>query len=448
MRLKIVAALPKLSWGAFFATIILTPFRLHVVLLSRPVVPIWGDYTDLLLYASDIALILTVLPWLAQLWLQRRRPNLAPRFITLPLAGLTLLGGLSSFSSVDPALSAYHFVRLVLLFCFYLYVTNNVGTIQQLIAPVSAQIIIQAVVAIPQAIEQKSIGLQKLGEYLLDPAWKGVSVVLTQTSRTLRAYGLSDHPNILGGCLAFGLLLIFAFLIFNKSKRRQVFFLILAADSVALFYTYSRAAWLAALFGAVLILFLVFRRRKPDELKRSLFLGVLVLMLLVPFVLKNSELLGVRLGAGGSFQEISSEIGSIGERRVLISSGDTLFENHPVLGVGLGVVPEAFLANFPDFPVSYQPVHFVLLDVAVELGLLGAVLYFVLIVVPWVALYLQRNMKFSIDLIAASGLLLATMVVGLFDYYTWMLVPGRLWQWLAWGLWAAFYARATEKSRA
>jgi O-antigen ligase len=248
--------------------------------------------------------------------------------------------------------------------------------------------------------------------------------------------------------LAFGLLLILAFLIFNKSKRRQVFFLILAADSVALFYTYSRAAWLAALVGAVLILFLVFQRRKPDELKRSLLLGVLVLIILVPFVLKNSELLGVRLGAGDSFREIPSEIGSIGERRVLISSGDTLFENHAVLGVGLGVVPEAFLANFPDFPVAYQPVHFVLLDVAVELGLLGAVLYFVLMVVPWVALYLQRNMKFSIDLIAASGLLLATMVVGLFDYYTWVLVPGRLWQWLAWGLWAAFYARATEKSRA
>ncbi len=446
MRSNIVAALPKLSWGAFIATVILTPFRLHVVLLSRPVIPIWGDYTDFLLYASDIALLLTVLPWLAQLWSQKQGPNLSPRFITLPLAGLTLLGGVSSFSSVDPALSAYHFLRLMVLFCFYLYVTNNLKSLQQLIVLLSAQVAIQAIVAIPQAIGQKSIGLQKLGEYLLDPAWKGVSVVITQTSRSLRAYGLSDHPNILGGCFAFALLLIFTFLIFDKSKWQPIIFLILAVGSVALFYTYSRAAWLAALFGAAIILFLVFRRRKPGELRKGFLLAALALIILLPFLWKNRELLGVRLGAADSFQEIPSEVGSIGERRVLISAGDTLFENNAILGVGLGAVPEAFLAKFPDFPVTYQPVHFVLLDVAVELGLLGAVLYFVLMVAPWVALYLRRNMKFTIDLIAASGLLLATMVVGLFDYYTWVLVPGRLWQWLAWGLWAAFYVKATEKS--
>jgi len=41
--------------------------------------------------------------------------------------------------------------------------------------------------------------------------------------------------------------------------------------------------------------------------------------------------------------------------------------------------------------------------------------------------------------------LLAIYVVGLFDYYTWVLAPGRLWQWLAWGLWASFYTSASGK---
>ena len=42
-------------------------------------------------------------------------------------------------------------------------------------------------------------------------------------------------------------------------------------------------------------------------------------------------------------------------------------------------------------------------------------------------------------LIGVSGALLAVTLIGLFDYYTWLLAPGRLWQWLAWGLWGSVY---------
>jgi len=55
-------------------------------------------------------------------------------------------------------------------------------------------------------IHQGDLGLQLLGEYRLDPAWEGVSIVWMEGLRTLRAYGLSDHPNILGGSLAFALI--------------------------------------------------------------------------------------------------------------------------------------------------------------------------------------------------------------------------------------------------
>jgi hypothetical protein len=34
-------------------------------------------------------------------------------------------------------------------------------------------------------------------------------------------------------------------------------------------------------------------------------------------------------------------------------------------------------------------------------------------------------------------MLLAVTVVGFFDYYTWLTTPGRIWQWLAWGMFAA-----------
>ena len=447
MPLKIVDSLPKLSWGAFIATIILAPFRFRFLLFDRPVPPIWQDYTDFLLFASDIALLLTIFFWFLHLYLRPRKINAGPKFILWPLIGLTTMAALSSIWSIDPLLSFYHSVRLLALFGFYLYVVNNVGSLRQLIAPLGAQIAIQSTIGIAQSIEQKSVGLQLLGEYLLNPAWPGVSVVFTGNERILRAYGLSDHPNILGGLLAFGILALFVYWIYERKWHFLTFAAILLGV-LCLFFTYSRSAWLSSLFGFSLILFLTYKNQGPKYFTRGILLLFVIALILLPVVWANREFLGVRLGTNGSFQEIPSEIGSIGERSVLISAANAVFEENALLGVGIGTTPQALLAKFPNFAVNYQPVHFVLLDAAVETGILGAAFYLALLLAPWFAFYLNRRMKFRPDLIATTGVLLSLTIVGFFDYYTWLLAPGRIWQWLAWALWARFYAdaRANAKS--
>src|SRR5207302_9516170 len=97
---------------------------------------------------------------------------------------------------------------------------------------------------------------------------------------------------------------------------------------------------------------------------------------------------------------------------------------------------------------NYQPAHIVVLDVAAETGVGGALLYSILLLAPWLALWRDRAcLEWSPALIGASALLLALGLVGLFDYYLWLLAPGRLWQWLAWGLWAVAYQSAL-RSRA
>jgi len=448
MPKKIVDLLPKLSWGAFIATIILAPFRFRFLLLEQPVPPIWRDYTDLLLFASDIALLLAIFPWFLYLYLRPRKVNAGPQFIIWPLLGLTTMAALGSLWSIDLLLSLYHSIRLLALLGFYLYVVNNVSSLRQLIAPVGMQITIQSVVGIAQSIEQKSIGLQLLGEYVLNPAWHGVSVVFTESERLLRAYGLSDHPNILGGCLVFGILFLYVYWIYEKNRLQILVLAAIFLSVLCLFFTYSRSAWLASLFGFALILLMIHRNQGSKYFSKGILLLFLIGLILLPAAWVNREFLGVRLGAEGSFQEIPSEIGSIGERRVLVSAANMLFEENALLGIGIGATPQALLSRFPNFAVSYQPAHFVLLDAAVETGMFGAAFYLVLLLAPWLALYLNRRMKFPHDLIAASGVLLSLTIVGFFDYYTWLLAPGRIWQWLAWALWARFYvdARANAKS--
>ncbi len=441
-------ALLKLSRAFFFATIVLIPFRIRFLLLERLFDGIWGDYTNFLLSASDITLVLLIASWAGHWLIQRDPIKTGPAFITWPLVGLTLAVLVTSVTSIDPALSLYHSLRLLLLFGFYLYVINEVGSINQLFAPLRLMLAIQAVVAIAQALGQHSVGLLWLGEYELDPAWSGVSVVWTETLRSLRAYGLSDHPNILGGCVAFGLLLFTQIHLSKPGNWSAISTGIILAAAVALLFTFSRSAWLGAALGFAYLGFHIFKRGDATTQRRALALAGAVALVLLPIVLANSELLGVRLGANASFQELPAEIGSMQERAVLIKSANTIFSQHALVGVGTGASPLALKQELPNIGINYQPPHIVLLAAAVETGIIGALFYTVMLAAPWLALFFSRNLKMTDNLATAFALLLALTAVGFFDYYPWLLAPGRLWQYLAWGLWARFYVDASNKVKA
>jgi O-antigen ligase len=302
---------------------------------------------------------------------------------------------------------------------------------------------IQSIVALAQFIAQRSVDLQKLGEQYLNPAWSGVSIVVANGVRLLRAYGLSDHPNILGGCLAFGLLLMLVAYL-HIPRPFPILTAIIPAFP-ALLVTFSRSAWLAFLCGAVFIIGVELLARRWESMRQLTWLALMSVFLFAPFLLAYTKFFGARLNADNTFNTPSVEQQSIGERFLLINSTLPIFVDHIFFGVGLGTSPNALKAYYPDFPVAYEPPHLTIFDAALETGLLGAVFYLALIISPPVIFFLHRVSLLSNPLTTtAVALLLAIAVIGFFDYYTWLLVPGRLWQWLAWGLWAAAL-QGTEK---
>jgi O-antigen ligase len=433
----------------FALTIAALPWRLRVSILPRQQGTIFGDYTDFLLFLPDILLLLTLSLWLLSLLLRPRPVALGPAFISLPLVGVTMMGFVSVVASFDPALSFYHSLRLLLLFGFYLYVFNEIHSIGELALPAGLLIFPQAVVGILQVLLQRSIHLQALGEYLLDPAWSGVSIVWANGKNFLRAYGLSDHPNILGGCLAFALLILSVQYVASQPASWSVILsAIFGLGSLALLMSLSRSAWLAFAAGSVLAGWLFFKTGQVPAGKRWLGLYTGSIILLIPFLLFLAPYLGVRLGFYSSFANVPLEEQSLGERQLLNQATNQLFSEQPLTGTGLGAFPVALREKFPDFPVDYQPAHLVLLDVAAETGIFGALFYALLLIAPWLALWLSRKqIHFTPSLIGASALLLAVSLVGLFDYYTWLLVPGRLLSWLSWGLWGSFYLAARRSER-
>jgi O-antigen ligase len=420
---------------SFAAVLFFTPFRWRIVLWSRPTFPVYPDYTDFLLYSADIALIFTIVFWGCSLLLSPRKLALGSALIWISLICLTLAGLVSSVGGEDSVLSRYQGVRLVLLFLFYLYIVNEITLPEWVLVPVGLQILLQSVIAISQSLLQRSLGWLSLGELRLDPQVAGVSIVPSGGLRFLRAYGLADHPNILGGCLAFGLILLFAWMMYGSSKSRWFALIAFLPGLLALVLTFSRSAWLGFLTGASFMVGLEALLRRWNSVKYAALIASISLLIVIPLLNKNAELFRVRMDVTSAEERFEQQ--SLDERAFLIRSGATIFAEHSALGIGLGASPLALKSRFPGFPTNYQPPHYTLLVAAMETGVVGAAFYSFLIVAPvidflshWRA-YVERPV-----LLGAFALLLALMVIGLFDYYTWLNNAGRIWQWLAWGLWS------------
>ena len=444
-RAKAATALQILAKLAFAALVVTLPFRSRAVLLARPLPPVYGDYTDLLLFPSDLCMVSTLLLWLLSLGLRPRPINRGPAFLFKPLVAMIGVGGLSVVFSVDRVLSLYNAVHLVLLAGLALYVLNEIKSLKAIVLPVAVQIFVQAAVGVTQALQQHSISLQSLGELQLDPTWRGVSIVSAGGIRTLRAYGLTDHPNILGGCLAFALALLAAWYMQSNPKWRAPAGGVFALGALALLLTFSRSAWVALGGAAIWMVLALLKTRQTGALVSWLGLAGAAFIVVAPFAWRNADNLGVRLNQNDSFSTVAAEDQALGDRSLLNDVALKLLADRPLTGVGLGAFTIAFREGVPDYPFDYQPPHIAALDAAAEIGVVGALAYVVALIGPWLALVVnRRRLTFSPALIGVSGVLLAVTLVGLFDYYTWLLAPGRLWQWIVWGLWAAIYQSALK----
>lgn len=444
-------------------TFFLAPVRLRWTILSRPYPPVYKDYTDFLFFAADGALLAAVCAWLLQRALQpARRLQTGPLFLTLPAVGLLLSALASIPRSADPPLSLYHTIRLCLLFLVYLLIVNDRPRPGLMLGFAAAGLVLQAWVAAAQYLVQRSLGMVSLGELALDPAWKGVSIVWAEGIRSLRAYGLSDHPNILAGCLAFTLVWLLGWNVFHQehgttfaSLPRLASLAVFLLGLLALLLTFSRTGWLAFLVGGLVLAGLA----KPvavsspgapaaqHVLLRLAGLAVASLLILTPFLWVNKDYLAARSDVLSPQVEQGNEFRSINERRLLNTSAAQMFSQRPLTGVGLGAFPSALRQQDPSFLIDYQPAHNTLLAAAADTGLFGALFFALMTFLPFTALLTKTRrtaLRLSPQLAALSAVFAAVAAVGLFDYYTWLLVPGRIWYWFTLGLWASVYLSLGE----
>ncbi len=420
--------------------LLMLPWWWHWIAVRRPFAGIFfHELTDFSLYATDMLLVLAVTAWLAH------RPNLSapPKWLLWPLLALPLLAFALVPVAADRELSLYHAARLSLVTLWALVVAGSPWLQRAAPALLLTGGSVQAIIALAQALLQHAVGLGALGEVPLSQQMPGVSVVFAAGVRWLRPYGLTQHPNILAGCLAVIFLLALAAVSAGQVRRRWAWYTGLTLTAAALAVTFSRATALGVAFGAGLIGGHILLAQ-PPAVRRSLVrrAAAPLLGLGLAFVILTWPILASRLGLTGA----SAEAHSLAERGATLAIAWRRLLSAPWPGIGLAQFSRLTLNGNQDLLGAYaaQPAHMAPLLALVELGPLGGALWLWLMLAPLTAWARRRPRPAA--LLGPTAALLALVVIGLFDYYPFQATQGRLLTWTVLGLWGAAWQNASQSS--
>ena len=217
-----------------------------------------------------------------------------------------------------------------------------------------------------------------------------------------RAAALYRSPNHLALLLDRAAPLALAGALYLARPARLAFVLCAALCFAAIFYTYSRGAWLACLAGALVV-------ARPWLARR----GFATRRAIVVTVLAGVPLLAVALALAAQVERFRSLFSAAGTgflRLHLWGSSLRMALDHPILGVGL----DQFLYHYPAYmhpdawrePNLSHP-HQLLLDVWLRLGLLG------LVALGWGAIAFAQLQRVGGPVALRLGALGAVVALGL-----------------------------------
>ncbi|MHB8626008.1 MAG: O-antigen ligase family protein [Aggregatilineales bacterium] len=304
------------------------------------------------------------------------------------------------------------------------------------IAVVGASGLLQALVAIGQVAAQGPIGLSAIGEYGIEPGNTGLSYLKVNGVEWLRPYGLTVHPNMLGGFLAVTVITVGTLLVIRRNGRHPQWFMVVLSVTfglalAGLLLTFSRSAWIGVAVSGTLLIALCRRwRREQIDWRhlRILLIGAATLTLV--FVVAYHDLVFARTGLGDE----SGELRSISDREVFMGYTLRMISQQPIIGLGAGMNDWASAQLIRDDPrqidMQAQPVHNVPLLIWSELGVVGLLLWAgSLLGASWI-LFRVRKAVDPLALALAAGAL-TLFGIGLLDFYGWRIFHfGLLW----WGI--------------
>jgi hypothetical protein len=372
--------------------------------------------------------LLCGLAWLlARLLEQPRRPwNWGAPHTTIPLLGYGLLILIRMWPAIEWSRTVHIVLAVVFFWGVYFYVLQD-WPWKWGINTVSLLTLLQGIVGSLQFLQQRSLGLTFFGEPLRLPDMPGLCVIESGGQRWLRAYGLTPHPNILGGYLGIGVLICLGAALAATGWHRRWLLICALAGGGGLLFSFSRSAWLGTL-AALSYLTAVGRPWKqirwPFARSRNwLLLATLLVALILTVVLLPlyGDLVGTRL-----FQHDNPlERRSINDRLTDLGQAWSLIREAPISGVGAGRYLDALWerTGTPTLP-GFRTVYNVPLLATAELGILGGLFWLWLILAPPIALVMYRKKGGLLPhRLGWAAAFVTVTTVSVFQFYLYM-IPG------------------------
>ncbi len=362
------------------------------------------DYRALTLYLSDLVVIAYLVIFifenfknLSQIFRKRREI-----ILVFFLFNLYLIIN-SIFFSISPIASLVFSLRFLMLSFLAVFgsITFSLKRLREMsFFVIGISLLWQSTLIILQFISQRSLGLWFLGERAFDSSTTNIAHTSLFGNQLLRSYGTFPHPNVASAFLIIYLLIYVLGLspghkfFSDKKWFSTIRILILLVSLTAIVLTFSKTAVLA--FGLFLAIFL----KSPKKLFLVALFLVLVIWLFV-------------------IQLKGTQLASIAERLLLNQAALDIALINPLVGVG----SNNFILELSKLDLSslaevrlLQPVHDIFLLILAENGVIGFLIFAILVFV----IFKNTHSVFNF------GLLVIILVFASVDHFLWTLQQGQL----------------------
>jgi O-antigen ligase len=379
----------------------------------------WGTIS---LYGSDLVFILLCLLFCLKIILDRHSEKKHLPRKMLSFVSLFLFFALASiFWANNHGLAFYWWLRLLEAIILFIFIQKITFSFNKACWSLVFAGLIQLGLAISQFITQHVFSSKWLGMAAQNVLQAGTSVVETAEGRMLRLYGSFSHPNIFAGFLVFLIFILFVLYFYNyQSWQKWIILFFASLMTMALYFTYSRAAWVALLVNFILLAILIFRKSPKNFRPPFLDFFGLVLIIFIMFSCFTARDFMARVSAQGRLENIS-----LNQRIVNFDQAQEIVKENFLFGVGIGNYTQQLFNKFPNLDSwDYQPVANIYFLILAELGFIGLVLFLMTV------LFGSLRLGFNIF----SPLVFSLLTLGLFDHWIFSLSFGILLFWLALGL--------------
>lgn len=395
----------KIARYCLYFWLLIWPWQTKLILRAAD-----SPYQEISLFLSLIILLIPLAIWSHQIFVNdywRFEKGMAKPLWWICLISLELITFFSIFWAQDIWLALYRYIILVFgILLFYVVKRTDFVDTKLISRYFLIGLIAPSLLAIWQFFTQSTFSSKYLGLAYHASSILGDSVIETGVGRFLRAYGPFDHPNILGGMMVLGIILVlYSSLRTEINRNSRLFYLItLALFYLALLVSFSRTAWLALIISVPFILFIASRRGKFQRKLIGFFLFLIVGISLA-VVIPNRELFLTRAQTQSRLEQKS-----ISERELYLSQAKKIIGQNWLLGAGAGNYILELEKQEPGHSVwYYQPVHNYWFLVLAELGFFGLLA----MIIFWLAAFKKSFSK------KLYPVILALFIFSLFDHWLW-----------------------------